>query len=513
MTVELLPTPIAPLPAIPWHDRAAQRERPTATALRAACLAEGAAEPQLDRLFAPRTLCVTTGQQPGLFLGPLYAVYKAMSAVALAARLEHVLGRPVVPVFWVAGDDHDHAEACETHVLTAASDVLRLALPGRSPDAPLTPMYRERLGPTITDLVATTRLETPPSEFRDAVLGWIARHYTPETNVADAFAAALAELLGPFGLVVFRPTHEAAKRAMRPLLLETLARADALDRALATRAEELAARGAAAPVATGDGATPVMVEGAAGRDRLLLRDGTFQTRRSGQRFTLDELRVLADRAPERFSPNVLLRPVVEAALLPTLAYVGGPGELAYLPQAAPLYEALGVPPQAPIARWSGMVVEARVRKLLDKYGLQPTDLRPPAGPLERRLVRGDMPESVLAALRTLRDVIPREYAGLRQGAVSIDPTLKRPVESAQHAALAGLQDIEKRILAHLTQQNDIVAQQLAKSRRSLYPLDKPQERVLNVVSYLVRYGPPFLAALQGAAERWAGALEPGLRGA
>jgi bacillithiol biosynthesis cysteine-adding enzyme BshC len=511
VTLELLPTPIAPLPAIPWPDRAQERERPIAAALRAACLATGAAERQLDRLFAPRALCVTTGQQPGLFLGPLYAVYKAVSAVALAARLERLLDRPIVPVFWVAGDDHDHAEACQTHLLTAETDVLRLALPERPADAPLTPMYRERLGPTVVDLVETARGQSPASEFRDDVLGWIGRHYTPDADVAGAFAGALAELLGPLGLVVFRPTHEAAKRAMRPLLLEALAGADGLDRALATRARDLVAQGAGAPIAAGEGATMVMLEGAAGRDRLLLRDGTFRTRRSGQRFTLEELRVLADRAPERFSPNVLLRPVVEAALLPTLAYVGGPGELAYLPQAAPLYDALGVPPQAPIARWSGMVVEARVRKVLDKHGLQPTDLQPPAGPLEQRLVRGDMPESARAALRALRDVVPREYARLQQGAVSVDPTLKRPVESAQHAALTGLQDIEQRIIAHLKQQNDILVQQLARSRRSLYPLDKPQERVLNVVSYLVRYGPSFLTTLQGAAERWAGALEPRLR--
>jgi bacillithiol biosynthesis cysteine-adding enzyme BshC len=512
VTVELLPTPIAPLPAIAWHDRAAERERPIAAALHAACLAEGTAERQLDRLFAPRALCVTTGQQPGLFLGPLFTVYKAMSAVALAARLEHLLGRPVVPVFWVAGDDHDHAEACQTHLLTTTYDVLRLALPERPPQAPLTPMYRERLGPTIADLVETARRAAPPSEFRDDVLGWIGRHYTPEADVAGAFAGALAELLGPFGLVVFRPTHAAAKTAMRPLLLEALAQAGHLDRALAVRAEELRARGAAAPIATGDGATTIMVEGAAGRDRLLFRDGTFQTRRSAQQFTLDELRVLADRAPERFSPNVLLRPVVEAALLPTLAYLGGAGELAYLPQAAPLYDALGVPPQVPAPRWSGTVVEARVRKVLEKYALQPSDLQPPEGPLEQRLVRGDMPESAVAALQALREAVPREYTRLREGAISIDPTLRRPVESAQHAALTGLQDIEKRILAHLKQQNDILVQQLAKARRSLYPLDRPQERVLSIVSHLVRYGPPFLAALHGAAEGWAAALEPGRRG-
>jgi bacillithiol biosynthesis cysteine-adding enzyme BshC len=513
VTVAFVPTPIAPLPAAPWHDLAAQRARPVAAALREACLAQGPAEGQLERLFASHALCVTTGQQPGLFLGPLFTVYKAMSAVALAARLERLLARPVVPVFWVAGDDHDHAEACQTHLLDAAQDVLRLALPDRAADAPLTPMYRERLGPPVTGLLETARAATPPSEFRDDVFAWLGRHYTPEADVAGAFAGALAELCGPFGLVVLRPTREAAKAAMRPLLLEALAQARALDGALARRAEALAERGASAPVVTGDGATTVMVEGTAGRDRLLLHDGRFQARRSGQTFTLDELRVLAERAPERFSPNVLLRPVVEAALLPTLAYLGGPGELAYLPQATPLYDALDVRPQAAVPRWSGIVLEPRVGRVLEKFGLQPGDLGQAEGQLEQRLVRGDVPDSAVAALRALREAIPREYAGLLEGALSIDPTLRRPVESARHAALTSLQDLEKRMLSHLKQQNDTLVQQVAKARRSVFPLGKPQERVLSVVSYLVRYGRPFLAALHEETERWAGALEPSARGA
>jgi bacillithiol biosynthesis cysteine-adding enzyme BshC len=511
VTVEFLATPLGPLPTEPWADRAAERARPFAAELRAACIAEGAAAGQLARLCDGGALCVTTGQQPGLFLGPLLTVHKAMSAVALAARLVQILGRAVVPVFWVPGDDHDHAEAGQTHVLTAAQDVLRLALPDRPSEAPLTPMYREQLGTAVTSLLDRAQTETPTSEFQADVFAWLRRHYTPEADVASAFAGALAELLGPFGLVVFRSTHEATKRAMRPVLLGALEHAATLDGALARRAETLTRHGAAAPVVTGDGATTVMIEGSAGRDRLLLHDGRFRTRRSGQEFTLDELRGLSDRAPERFSPNVLLRPVVEAALLPTVAYLGGPGELAYLPQATPLYEALGVRPQRPLPRWSGIAVDPRVRKVLDKYGLQASDLSQPEGQLEQRLVRGDMPDDAVAALRTLRDMVPREYARLLAGAVAIDPTLERPVATARNAALSGLADLEKRILSHLKQQNDTLVQQVSKARRSVYPLGHPQERVLGVVSYLVRYGPPFLAALHDATVRWAAALEPGPR--
>lgn len=513
MTIAFLATPFARLPEVAWPDRAAQHGRALAAGLRPACLAVGPARRQLDRLFGDTALCVTTGQQPGLFLGPLYTVYKALSAAALATQLERMLARPVVPVFWVAGDDHDYAESRQVHMLTEAHDVLSLALAERPADAPLTPMYRERLGPEVTALIDTVRAHTPVSEFRDGILGWLGRHYTPEADVAGAFAAALAELLAPFGIVVFQPTHEAVKAAMRPWLVAALEQAEALDRALAARAGELEARGAPVPVPTGDGATTVMLEGEAGRDRLVLHGGAFRTRRSGQRFTLDEVRVLADRAPERFSPNVLLRPVVEAALLPTVAYVGGPGELAYLAQATPLYEALGVAPQVPMPRWSGLAVEARVRRVLDKYALSPDDLREPEGQLEQRLVRDAMPELAATALAALRDAIQREYPRLRDAAASVDPTLRRPVESAMHAAVTGVQDLEKRILAHLKRQDDILVRQLGNTRRSLYPLGKPQERVLSVVPYLVRYGTGFLEAAHREIAVWVGSLEPGPRGA
>jgi bacillithiol biosynthesis cysteine-adding enzyme BshC len=512
MNVEFLPTPVGALPTASWPEVARRRSGPRAASLRPAFTAHGSAAAGLDALVAGQALCVTTGQQPGLFLGPLFTVYKALTAIALAERLESVLHRTVVPVFWVAGDDHDYLEASHTYQLSRSSDLAKLALAERAPDAPLTPLYRERLGSGVQAALEALWGEQPDTEFRADIEAWLARHYTPDATLAGAFGAALADLLGDLGLVVLQPTHGAVKEAMRPLLLRALDRAAALDEALQRRADALQREGGAAPVPVGDGASLVMLEGAAGRDRLMVDGDAFHARRSGERYTASELRALADDAPERFSPNVLLRPVVEAALLPTVAYVGGPGELAYFPQCGPVYELLEVGPQMPVPRWSALAVEARTRKVLDKYGLVPDDLRLPEGQLEQRLVRGDLPRAAVAALEALRETLEREYEALREAAEAIDPTLRKPVESTRNAALAGARDIEKRLVSHLKQRNDTLVQQVARARMALYPLGKPQERVLGLPPFLVRYGRDYLATALAEVRAWVAGLEAASHG-
>jgi bacillithiol biosynthesis cysteine-adding enzyme BshC len=467
-----------------------------AATLRDAFVARDVGTERLEQLLVGAA-CVTTGQQPGLVTGPLFTVYKALSAVALAEVLEQQRGQPVVPVFWVAGDDHDFAESNHVHCLTLENDVERVALREREPSAPLTPLYREPLGSEVEKVLAQLVAQSPDTEFKGDVLAWLRHHYHPDRDFATAFAGSIAELLGRFGLVVLRPTSEAAKRATAPYLMRALRDAGDIDRALDTRAVALRKAGRPTPVPVGDGATLVMIEGEMGRDRLVLDGERFTSRRSGESWTLAQLERLAEEEPTRFSPNVLLRPVVEASLLPTLAYVAGPGELDYLPQCEPVYASLGVEPQAPFPRWSARVLEPRVSKVLDKYAVAPDDLR--RTDLESRLVRDDMPESVREPLHALRATLGQQYQELQGAASAVDPTLKKSVQSARNSALSELTGLEKRIVSHLKKQNKIVVQQIVKARNNLFPGGQPQERMFTIAPYLVRYGPRFLdAALEEA---------------
>jgi bacillithiol biosynthesis cysteine-adding enzyme BshC len=471
-------------------------------ALAPAFLPSATRDAQLARLRAPGALAVTTGQQPGLFTGPLYTIHKALSAAALATLLEERWGRPVVPVFWLAGDDHDFAEASSASWIAADGSLATASLPARAPEAPLTPMYRTPLGEGVRPALDQLAAGLPSSEFRDATLAWLERHYRAEATVAGSYGGAMAELLGPLGILAFDSTHASAKRAAAPFLVEALRSARELDADLDRWAESHGVTSRTSGITVGDGAALVMVEASLGRDRLVRDGDQFVTRRSRERFDLPAIERIAAGEPTRLSPNVLLRPAVESALLPTVAYLGGPGELRYLALTPPIYDRLGIPRQRPLPRWSGVIVEPRVDRALEKFGVTLADLFAPPGALEARLVRSQLPAEAVDALDGLRRALDEGYAVLERAAVEIDPTLARPTQTARQQALGGTQDIEKKLVHHLKRRQETELGQLARARTALVPGGKPQERVLTVAPFLARFGPGLLQELGVAFQAW-----------
>jgi len=470
--------------------------------LLAAMVGADGATRSLERLRHPAALVVTTGQQPGLLTGPLYTIHKALSAVAMARLCEARWQRPVVPVFWAAGGDHDFAEG--NHAAWPAQDgtTVTAVLRERDPEAPLTPLYREPVGPEIGPILDRLAADLPPSEFREPVLELFRRWYRPESNLADACAHTLAELLAPFGVVVFDATHPAMKRAQMPHLLAALARAEPLERALVERHTALVAAGRDPGVTVGDGATLVMYEGQQGRDRLAARRPGFVTRRSREQLSFADIERLAAEDPGRFSPNVLLRPVIESAVLPTVAYMAGPGELRYLALADAVYAQLEVPRQVPLPRWSGIIVDARTDRVLDKFGATLEELLASGQQLERRVVREQLPEEARRALDELRAAIESGYEILVKAAAAIDPTIEKPILNLCNQAMTGTQEAEKRLVNHLKKRQVIETQQIARARELVLPLGKPQERVLTVAPWLARFGPILTQELLQVIEAW-----------
>jgi bacillithiol biosynthesis cysteine-adding enzyme BshC len=503
MTLRIVATPPATALEFP-----SPREGGFDPALADAIITSPARDSVLRRLGEPGALVVTTGQQPGLFTGPLYTIYKALSTAALARILERQWQRPVVPVFWVAGDDHDFAEASQASWVSADGSMRTVALPPRPPDAPLTPLYREPLGPTVADLLGALEADLPPSEFRDWTTAWLRRHYQPAATVAGSFGGALAELLAPAGVVCLESTHPAVKRLAARHLVRALGLARELDQDLEQRAEDLRATGTDPGVPVGDQATLVMLEGPLGRDRLVIDNGGFLTRRGRERFDLDALQRIAAEEPGRLSPNVLLRPVIESALLPTVAYLAGPAEREYLALAAPVYQRMRIPRQLVLPRWSGILVEPRVDRVLQKFNIELSELLEPPGALEAKLVRSQLPEETTHALETLRATLQAAYEDLARSAAEIDPTLTRAVQGVKHQGLAGLQDVEKKLVQHLKRRQETELGQIAKARALVLPDNKPQERTLTIAPFLARYGTTLVRELDEAIETWyASALE------
>ena len=497
MTLRIVSTPLERLPEWP-----AARTGGFDPALLDAIVATPGSESLLAKLRDPRALVVTTGQQPGLFTGPLYTIHKALSAKALAELLEERWQRPVVPLFWLAGDDHDYAEARTASWLRADGSVATGSLLPRPADAAQLPMYRTLLGPEIDALVDGIAADLRPHQHAAWTEAWLRRHWTFGRTIGAAYAGSLAELLAPTGILCFDPTHRSAKRVMARHLIKALGLARDLDRDLDARARELAAAGHDGGVVVGDGATLVMVDGTTGRDRLVANGDGFVARRSGEPYTLDALQRLAAEEPERLSPNVLLRPVVEAAILPTVAYVAGPGELNYWRLTPPIFDRMRVEPQAALPRWSGMIVESAVDRLLADLGVSLEELLAPGGALERQLAHAQMPEAAARSLAELRITLEREFGILSASGAGIALQLSRSIETLRRKSEWLVERAESKFIGHLKRRDGEATARVVRARGSLRPENRPQERVLTAAPFLARHGTGLLGELSVAIRGW-----------
>lgn len=497
MSLRFLATPLAA--PVQWPEPRAGGIDP---ALLDAFVPTDAVAPVLAKLRQPDVLVVTTGQQPGLLTGPLYTIHKALSAVALARACEAKWKRPVVPVFWAAGGDHDFAEGNHATWNTPDGPTVTMTLRERSPEAPLTPLYREPVGPEIEPVLARLAQDISGLPYGEKTVELFRRWYRPDTNLSAACAGVIAELLAPFGVVVFDATSAATKRAQLPVLLKALAQSEALDQALVTRHAALSKAGKDPGVAVGDGATLVMLEGTKGRDRLATRSPGFVTRRSHEQFSLAEIEKIAASDPGRFSPNVLLRPAVESFMLPTVAYVAGPGELRYLALAEALYAPLGISRQLPLPRWSGMLIDARVDRVLTKFDASLGELLLPGHQLEHRVIRANLPPDAAAALATLRATVGPSFSTLIGTAGVIDPTIERSLTSIGRRTTEQVERAEQKLVNHLRKRQSVEAQQILRARELVQPLGQPQERVITLAPWLAKYGPSLLTDLAAEIQQW-----------
>ena len=466
-----------------------------------------AAAARLRDVLAGRGFAVTTGQQTGLFGGPLYTIWKILSAVRLADALEPLLDAPVLPVFWIASDDHDWAEVNHTAVVDASDDVRRLALddPGESPPVPMS----DRILPAGTSrVVAELRQLLADSPFASKLGRLVAGAYREGETMGGAFGALMRGLLADFDIALIDSAHPSLKAASSPILRHELEHAEEHAALLQEQSDRLVAAGYHAQVTVSADAANVFMHEPDGRDRLTREGNGWHLRRSRRSYTTAEVeRLLADE-PRRFSPNVMLRPVVESALIPTLAYVAGPGEASYFAQIGCLFEAHGIEPPVVVPRHGVTIVEPRIRRLLDRFGFEPADLARPLHEVTTDVIRAELPEAVTGPIETAGRAIEREYDALASAAERIDPTLRDWILGRRNRALIDVVKTERKITAHLKKRRADEIRQIRRVSMNLHPDGAPQERVLNVLPYLARYGPGLLRDAARAMEAKLGDTAP-----
>jgi bacillithiol biosynthesis cysteine-adding enzyme BshC len=459
----------------------------------------------IERLARPNSRVVVTGQQPGLLLGPAFTISKAISAIRLARRLDEE-DRPVVPVFWVAAQDHDGAEIDHAHILDAQERVHRLALP-LPPDVPSGSIpWRDEWRESVR---TGLELSAPRGEHLIEVLRLIDEAAERAQSYADLFGGILYRLLGEHGLVVLDPTRPALAPLFRGVLERELADPRASVDAIVTAGERMRELGNEPQLGRGQDATNLFLcedEGGMPRRRLLRFDGqSFHT--SSRSYESEELRSILCREPWRITPAAGLRPVTQDAVLPTAAFVVGPGELRYLAQLGGVYRHHGIEMPLVWPRAGTVVLEPPVRRILERWELDYRTYASERGAaLERVLLErhghADAFESLLDRLESDGEELVRHVR-------AIDPTLDGTVSRSGRRIDRSIRMMRSKAAQALARQDEITRRQFERLESQLFPAGMQQERCLSPFSFFLKFGiGPMMALYLQAGETGEHLLTP-----
>ncbi|NOY05231.1 MAG: bacillithiol biosynthesis cysteine-adding enzyme BshC [Chlorobi bacterium] len=442
----------------------------------------------IDKLLDANACAVVTGQQVGLFGGPLYTVYKALTTVQLCHWLKDQFpDREFVPVFWLESEDHDFAEANHASFIDKDNTYFTLAYHQDLVEEGLNtgPVGAMRFDDSIGNLVHELFGHCSLTDFSQDLRDLLESTYKPGTTFVEAFTRYYNRLFGKHGLVFFDSNNPAAKRLLLPAIMQELDTFPVAGEEVIKRSTELEIQYHA------------QLKPRAINLFLFHKQGRYAIEPSGRRFWLrgtrkhferEELFELARTEPERFSPNVLLRPIFQDFLFPTVAYVAGPAEIAYFAQLEPVYRHFQIPMPVIFPRASITLIEAKIQKLFDKYDLPYAAAFEGGDDLYTRLAdHGSEAESheILQQLKS-------DLESVASGIESWIPRLPTNTHDAAVTTATKLRNIfaifENRVTKELQQRDSVMQSQISKLLTYLLPEGIPQERSFNLATFLNRYG-------------------------
>lgn len=430
----------------------------------------GKAEP-VEKL-AQGAVAVVAGQQPGLFSGPFYTILKAITAIKLARAINE-LGVPAVPVFWVASEDHDFAEIEWASVLDRDSSLKRIQVDlSNEESAPVGWLrYKQDVAAAVGECLSLL----PQSEFQDELRGILESSYKPEQSPVDSFGRMMVRLFAASGLILADPLDSVLKSIAQPVMEQVVARNSRMREAVMARGRMLLEAGYHEQVKVDANFTGLFA--LRGKSRQGLKPEDIAT------------------AGPALSPNVLVRPVVQDTIFPTVAFIAGPAEASYMAQAAAVYETLDKEMTPVYPRISTTIIEPRVSKVLRKYGFDFSDVLQGREHLKRKAV-----QSVQGAdlFRTAKAGVVEQVESLRTTLLAVDPTLGGALDTARQKMMYQVEALETKFINAEAKRNEVMEKQLDLIVHSLFPDKKLQERYLNVTSLISRYGPGVLKHLEDA---------------
>ena len=447
-----------------------------------------------ERLADPRSVAVLTGQQAGLFGGPVYTLLKSITALKLAEQVSREHGVPAVAVFWIEAEDHDWDEVRSCKVLDEELACRTVALPERPPGNPV-PVAMIRLDDQIATVLGELEQVLPATEFRSSLLADLRAAYKPGTGMAEAFGRWMERVLGDRGLIVYDASDPQTKPLVSQVFAHELSTPGHTSMAAAKAGADLSARGYHAQVQTQEG-SPALFH--LGDTRRPIRQQNGQLLVEETSYAPAALAKEAAERPAGFSPSVLLRPIVQDALFPTLCYVAGPSELAYLGQLRGVYEHFGVPMPLMYPRATATLVDSAASRFLSKYKLPLEALQPQDEGALNELLKTQIPpevdETFAAAGRALEEQMRRVIDALQ----ALDPTLEGAAKTTLGRMRHDLENLHGKTIQAAKRRHDTLRRQFLRTRALTFPDGHAQERTIGFIWFLNQYGPALVERLWDA---------------
>ena len=446
----------------------------------------------LQRLEQPGCYAVLTGQQVGLFTGPVFALYKAMTAIKKADELTQ-MGLPSVPIFWMATEDHDLEEVNHCFIQDRSGNPVRLQCSGgEAKSGP--PVAAIEFTNAIQDITASLKFHFPEAGFSDKLIQSISSSYIPGENMGRAFGRLMAQILSDYGIVLVNPLDARLHRMCANVFKTAIEAAHAITEDLIERNQLLSEKGYHHQVRVTPSTSLLFLQKDGQRRALQLSDSGF-TLSDGEVLNRNKIFNQLNESPETITPNVFLRPVMQDALLPTIAYVGGPSELAYLAQAGPVYRRILGRMPVLLPRASFTIADRSTIRILEKYGLTISDVFAGQQALQEKMAAKYFPPDLTAIFDKTKTGLDAHLKDLQQALEKLDPTLADAAENSSRKMHYQISSLERKAMQAVQNRSEQIEKDAERLANSLFPNKTPQERFYGGISLLARYGPQFLDAM------------------
>jgi len=445
----------------------------------------------LENLKSKKTIVVATGQQLGIMGGPLYTIYKTITAIKLCNYLkENYSEYNFVPVFWLEGDDHDYEEVRSLNILNNENQLVKIEYDDGLPieinrGSVGKQIFNQNIETVLNKLTESLR----DTEFKPIILDFIKSIYKTNYSFLESFRELIIKLFDEYGLIVLNPIDPAIKKILAPIFSKQIT--DFSDHALTLveRSAELEEIYHAQVKVK-----PINLFLNDNNERLLIEptdSGEYRLKGKRKKFSKEELLLLLESSPDKFSPNVLLRPICQDYLFPTGFYVGGPAEISYFAQVSPLYKIYGIEEPILYPRSSATIVERGVKTILEKNKLTYNDIFLDENELVNKII-SDSSEVILDNLFSkTSEEINLLLEPIKEMLKSIDKTLSDLTSKSIIRIEDTLNYLKTKATEAEARKYESKIRQLAKVRNVLYPNSNLQERELNFIYFTNKYGMGF----------------------